>query len=95
MRMSVFATISLLVFLIITICFGLRPSSSETNIEYTNGNFAKLTNGSVVGALISLSLLLYSRCNRVVVTLLDELCEAPEVTASCARDYAFSNAYDD
>jgi hypothetical protein len=43
-RVSVFATNVLLVFIItITISFGLRPPSSGTNIEYTNGNIAKLT----------------------------------------------------
>jgi hypothetical protein len=42
--MRVSTTTVLLVFIItITTCFGLRPSSSETNIEYANGNFAKLT----------------------------------------------------
>jgi hypothetical protein len=36
MRLSVFATIVLLVFIITTTtCFGLRPSSSGTYIEYT------------------------------------------------------------
>jgi hypothetical protein len=43
MRVSLFATIVFIVFIIATTCFGLRPSSGGTNIEYTNGNFANLT----------------------------------------------------
>jgi hypothetical protein len=43
MRGSVFTTKVLLVFIITTTtCYGLRPSSGGTNIEYTNGDFAKL-----------------------------------------------------
>jgi hypothetical protein len=42
-RESVYATFVLEVFIITTTtCFGLHPSSSGKNIEYTNGNFAKL-----------------------------------------------------
>jgi hypothetical protein len=39
MKVSVFTTTVLLVFIITTTtCFGLRPSSGGINIEYTNGN---------------------------------------------------------
>jgi hypothetical protein len=39
--------------------FGLRPSSGGTDVENPNGNFAKLTNGSVVGALFFFSPFVY------------------------------------
>jgi hypothetical protein len=49
MRVSVFATVVLQAFIVTTTtCFSLRPSSGGINIEYTNGNFAKL----IVDALL-------------------------------------------
>jgi hypothetical protein len=43
-RVSAFLTAVLLVFIITTTtCFSLRPYTGGTNIEDTNGNFAKLT----------------------------------------------------
>jgi hypothetical protein len=52
-----------------TTCFGLRPSSGRTNMQYTSGNFAKLTTDPLLEHWFFFS---YS-CSHDVIGLLDEL----------------------